>query len=140
MRRKSKTRKNFKGGFLNFFSKPSVVSSECDPNQLSMIKDKNELREKYTQCCPKNMFGQKNSSPYCKQIDLNWQAQEKYDKNIAGYYGDETDPEVIKNMMNAPIEPVYEEKKAWYKFWGGKTKSKRRNKRKNKKYTRKNRK
>lgn len=68
------TRKNKKGGF--FFSKNDYVapSTECDPNNLASISGSNALHENYQKCCPKGIFGTKNSSPYCKQVDLNFQS------------------------------------------------------------------
>ena len=133
--RKNISHINKKGGF--FFSKPSIVPAECDPNQLSMIKDYTEMHSKYQTCCPKGMFG-KNSSPYCKQLDLNFQAAIKIknmNEDAQEYEGLEPeDAEEIKqnyksfNNLNKP--------KKWYKFWGGK-KTKKRN---NKKYSRRNRK
>ena len=30
------------------------------------------MKDNYQKCCPKSMFGSKNSSPYCKQLDLNF--------------------------------------------------------------------
>ena len=115
-RRKIKIKK---GGWGNNVVAPL---GECDPNDLPNITDKNKLQEKYVKCCPKNIFGQKNKSPYCKQIDLNWRAKEQFTRDVAGYYGDETDVNKIKQSMNE-LEVA---KKPWYKFWGGKTKKRRR--------------
>lgn len=138
--RKNKSRKNKKGGFLNFFSSnKSVVPSECDPNQLSMIKDKYEMQTQYQKCCPKGTFGSKNSSPYCKQLDLNMSAQTQLHRDTAGYYGDESEINIdeIKSMSNAPLLGDMP-KKPWYKFWGGKKSRRTRNNKHN--YSRKNRK
>ena len=97
---KQLSRRNRKGGF--FFSKPTVVSStECDVNNLSTLtkmpstEDSNgeikpydermndldemsiRLKNNYDKCCPKGFMGSKNTSPYCKQLDLNFQAARK---------------------------------------------------------------
>jgi hypothetical protein len=127
-----KSRKNKRGGFFSK-NKNIPLAAECDPNDLPNITDQNELREKYLKCCPKNMFGQKNKTPYCKQIDLNWSSKEQLRRDVTGYYGDETDVNKIKQIMNAPVEG--EVKKSWWKFWGGKT---RRAHGRNRKFSRRN--
>ena len=133
-RNKSLRKLNKKGGF--FSSKPTIVPSDCDPNQLSMIKDYTEMHAKYQKCCPKGIFGSKNSSPYCKQLDLNFQAAIKMknmNEDAKEYEGlDTEDVEEIKQYSNNS----FNKPKPWYKFWGGK-KTKRRN---NKNYSRRNRK
>jgi hypothetical protein len=108
-----KSRKHKRGGFNK-----KTSAAECNPNDLPIIKDQNELREKYFECCPKNIFGQKNKSPYCKQIDLNWSSIEQANRDITGYYGDEIELNKIKEIMNPSLER--EKKKSWWKFWGGK--------------------
>ena len=137
--RRNKSRKNKKGGFLNFFSsnKPVVLPTDCDPNQLSMIKDKYEMGNQYQKCCPKGMFGSKNSSPYCKQLDLNMSAQFQLHRDTAGYQEDEygTNVNEIKSMANAQLLGDVP-KKPWYKFWGGKKSRRARNNNHN--YSRKN--
>lgn len=134
------SRKNKKGGF--FFSSPKVVSSaECDVNNLTTLtKDMGDgqdpltkMRNNYQKCCPKDFMGRKNSSPYCKQLNMNFDSQSNYQRDISGYYGDETDVSKIKQTMNEP-EPSYKPlvnpgivKKPWYKFWGGKKTRKHKN-------------
>jgi hypothetical protein len=133
--RKNRSRKNKKGGFFNFFSsKPKVVPTECDPNNLSMIKDANSMQENYKKCCPKGMFGTKNSSPYCKQLNLNYTAALKGENEAKEYVG--FTPEEVYQMKQA--ENIYSPevtmpKKSW---WGGK-KTRRKH---SKKHSRKNRK
>jgi hypothetical protein len=121
------SRRNRKGGFL--FGPSKVASStECDVNNLSSLsKDMGDgqdpltkMRANYQKCCPKDFMGRKNSSPYCKQLNMNFDAQSNYQRDIAGYYGDETDVEKIKQTMNAPMVSSTPPKKSWYKFWGGK--------------------
>jgi hypothetical protein len=130
-----RSRRNLKGGFLNFFSKkPIASSSDCDVNNLSTIsKDMgdgqdpvNKMHTNYQKCCPKDSFGKYNSSPYCKQLKMNFDTQVQYKRDITGYYGDETDVSKIKETMQSPVAPS----KPWYKIWGGKTK---RHKRRSKK-------
>jgi hypothetical protein len=134
-----KSRRHLKGGFLNFFSKkPVMSSSECDINNLSTIsKDMGDgqdpvqkMHANYQKCCPKDRFGRYNSSPYCKQLKMNFDAQVQYQRDISGYYGDETDVAKIKQMTN---EPIYPEKKPWYKFWGGKSRRHKKRSRKHRK-------
>ena len=137
--RKNKSRKNKKGGFLNFFSSNStVVPSECDPNNLSMIKDTKSMQDNYQKCCPKGTFGSKNSSPYCKQLDLNYRAAIKGENDAREYTG--YSPEEVYQMRNAnqTFTPnvTMPKEKSWYQFWGGKKSRRRRNKGN---YSRKNR-
>ena len=126
------SRRNKKGGI--FSSSPKVVSSECDINNLSSLsKDTGDgnsplkkMRENYQKCCPKDFMGRKNSSLYCKQLNMNFNSQSNYQRDIAGYYGDETDVSKIKQIMNEPVptpkSPISNSisQKPWYKFWGGK--------------------
>lgn len=128
---KRSSRRNKRGGF---FSSKVASSAECDINNLSTLsKDMGDgqdplvkMRNNYQKCCPKT-FGMKNSSPYCKQLDLNYKAQAQYKSDTEGYYGDETDVAKIKQTMNQPVpaytplvNPASAPKKAWYQFWGGK--------------------
>lgn len=113
--RRMKTRKKSKkGGF--FFSNKTVDKAECDPNQLSMITDAESMHAKYQKCCPKGVFGSKNSSPYCKQLELNFNPAIQRENNA----GDE-DAAMMEHVYDVPMP----QKKAWWKFWGGK-KSRRR--------------
>lgn len=153
------SRKNIKGGF---FSKPTLVpSSECDVNKLSDLTKMPEvndesgelkpfserlsdltnvterLRENYNKCCPKGFMGRKNTSPYCNQLDTTFKSIEQHKRDISGYYGEETDVEKIKEVMNAPMvqptSPYPASAKPWYKFWGGKKSRKYRKHRKHRK-------
>lgn len=125
-----KSRRHLKGGFLNIFSKKSSASSgDCDINNLSLLsKDMgngedpvNKMHANYQKCCPKDSFGRYNTSPYCKQLKMDFDTQVQYKRDISGYYGDETDVATIKQTMNQPTNNTLP-KKPWYKFWGGKTK------------------
>ena len=120
-KKRSHSRRYKKGGF--FFNKPNVLPSDCDPNQLSMIKDSNEMHAQYQKCCPKTFFGSKNSSPYCKQLELNFNAEEGLRRDVEGYYGEETDVGKIKETMASPMPAPnvnFPVSKPWWKFWGGK--------------------
>jgi hypothetical protein len=150
--RKNRNLKKKRGGGL--FSNSKVVSStECDINNLSTIsKDMGDgqdplikMRTNYQKCCPKDFMGRKNSSPYCKQLNMNFNAQSNYQRDIAGYYGDETDVSKIKQIMNDPMvyssSSTYDpmdystpSQKPWYKFWAGK-RTKRHRKRSHKRHT-----
>jgi hypothetical protein len=126
-----KTRRNLKGGFAKFFSKKPVSAySECDINNLSTsFKDMGDgqdplqkMHANYQKCCPKDSFGRYNSSPYCKQLKMNFDTQLQYQRDISGYYGDETDVSKIKQTMNErTLPPPTPVSKPWYKFWGGKS-------------------
>jgi hypothetical protein len=129
-------RKTKRGGFLNFFSsKPTVLPSECDPNQLSLIKGSDALHANYQKCCPKTYFGSKNSSPYCKQLDLNFQSSLK-GENDANEYQDINPMEqqntsyASAQLPKTEMDRAVAETKPWYKFWGGKKTRKNRKHRK----------
>ena len=120
-----RSRRNIKGGFFpsnNY--EPIASSDECDPNNLSMIKGSQDLQANYQKCCPKGIDGTTNSSPYCKQVDLNLQVEIKPENNANEYQGEQAQP---------PAAPA----KSWYNFWGGK---KTRGKRRRGKKTRRNKK
>lgn len=155
------SRKNRKGGFL-FGNSKVVSSSECDVNNLSTltkmpdVNDMNgqlkpldermndldsmtsKLRDNYNKCCPKGFMGKKNTSPYCNQLDTTFKSIQQHKQDISGYYGDETDVGKIKQVMDAPmvVAPATsdtQQKKPWYKFWGGKKTRKNRKHRKHRK-------
>lgn len=136
-RKSYSSRKSRNGGF---FSQTKKTLPECNINNLSSLsKDTGDgqnplikMRNNYQSCCPKNFMGKKNTSPYCKQLDANFKALSNYQRDIEGYYGEETNVAKIKEEMNSPTiaplpapttvpipAPTYE-KKPWYKFWGGK--------------------
>jgi len=93
------------GGFFDFFSSSSskVVPASCDPNNLSQLKTSEQLRENYQTCCPKTFFGmRKNTSPYCKQVELNAQAATEREGMEKEFVGVE-DPLEVAAMKNAPM-------------------------------------
>ncbi len=131
---KKKTRRNLKGGFINFFSNKSLpISNECNINNLSTLSKKTEgdedpikkMHANYQKCCPKDSFGRYNTSPYCKQLKINFDTQVQYQRDISGYYGNENDVSKIKQVMN---QDPNKQTKPWYKIWGGKSKRKSRTK------------
>jgi hypothetical protein len=129
-----RSRRNIKGGFFpsnNY--EPIASSDECDPNKLSMIKGSEDLHANYQKCCPKGTFGTKNSSPYCKQVDLNFQATIKSDNDANEYKGFEPEQAQQDQLPSAP-------KKSWYQFWGGKkTRKNRKSSRRHRKSSRRHR-
>ena len=126
LERHKKTRKYKKGGGW-FSNSSSVTPEQCNPNELTQLTTSNEMHEKYQKCCPKSFMGYKNSSPYCKQLDLNFQSAISNENNANEYKGVEQTE--IDNVPNSKRKP-------WYKFWGGK-KSKKHRKNKHKKSSRK---
>jgi hypothetical protein len=114
-----KSRKNKKGGRL--FSQNNYVapSGDCDPNNLTSIQGSKALHENYQKCCPKGFMGTKNSSPYCKQVDLNFQAARKAENDANEYYGYQPN-EVYQMKQQESTMNTQPQKKYWYKFWGGK--------------------
>ena len=101
-----KNRRTKKGGFWWLINQNKqqnynkITPSECDPNQLTKLRTQDELHSQYQKCCPKTWYGTKNSSPYCKQIDLNFQGLRTGQNNANEYYG--YSPEEIQNMKNSP--------------------------------------
>lgn len=74
-KRNSKRSRNRKGGFFGLFKdKHNTGNTACNPNNLANLTDSNSMRTNYQTCCPKNWYGSKNNSPYCKQLDLNYKA------------------------------------------------------------------
>ena len=123
-----------------------------------------KMKQNYQRCCPNDYIGRKNSSPYCKQLNLNFKSMSNYQRDIEGYYGEETNVSKIKEKMSGPINsvkqtvvskptipykptvvsnPIIPSKpieqnatKPWYQFWGGKKRtSRRKNRTCKKKYT-----
>jgi len=60
------------------------------------LRTADELKLNYQQCCPKKMFGFKNKSPYCKQVDLNYQNALENEKMNQEYIG--VEPEDVYTM------------------------------------------
>ena len=107
IKRQNKTRKNGrnkKGGFWWLFNKNKqqnynrIMPNDCDPNQLTQLRTTQELHSQYQKCCPKSWYGSKNSSPYCRQIDSNFQGLTMGQNNANEYHG--FTPEEEYNMRN----------------------------------------
>lgn len=105
---KSRSRHNKRGGGLFDFLKGTssvVVPENCDPMKLTQLNSSAEMRNNYQTCCPKKYFGLvKNSSPYCKQLDLNFKSaveREGMDKQYLGM-----EPQEVAGMQNAPMLPA----------------------------------
>jgi len=118
-RRYKKTSRKTKKGGIFYRNKYIVPSDECEPNKLTSIKGSKALHANYQKCCPKGMFGTKNSSPYCKQLDLNYQSAIKGENDANQYHGFEDEDVNKMNQYDSYLNPS--PKKSWYKFWGGKT-------------------
>lgn len=102
-----RSRKNKRGGgFFDFFkgSSSTVVPASCDPNNLSQLKTSEQLRENYQTCCPKTFFGmRKNSSPYCKQVELNANAATEREGMEKEFVAADLEPLEVAEMKNAPM-------------------------------------
>ena len=99
-RKNSKTRK---GGFFGFFSSKKVAPQECNLDNVNQMGDYKDLHGLYQKCCPKGMFGTKNSSSLCKTIDQKFQQSWKAKNDALEYQGDETDPEKVEMLKNNPV-------------------------------------
>jgi hypothetical protein len=92
-------------------TKDAITSPNCDVNNLVLLsKDIDNGQNPFKMS--KRFYGQKNTSPYCKQLNMNFDSLSQYKKDIEAYYGDETDVSKIKQIMNEPVSPP----KPWYKF------------------------
>ena len=121
--KKNNKNKTFRGGFFSSSNKINPYPGQCDVNQLTDLKTSDEMHKKYKACCPKGMFGTKNSSSYCKQLDLNFQSALKAENDAK----DQNTTELPSAQLPQQAYDVgVAESKPWYKFWGGK-KSKRKN-------------
>lgn len=127
---RKKSRKNKKGGRLFSQNNYLAPSGDCDPNNLTSIQGSKALHENYQKCCPKGFMGSKNTSPYCKQVDLNFQAARKAENDANEYHGYNPNDVYQMKQQEPYVNPM--PKKPWYKFWGGKTRTSRKRSNKNK--------
>ena len=132
--RRKNSRRNKKGGEFNSYS-PTVQTNTCDINNLSAVQGSQALHAKYQECCPKGTFGQKNSSPYCKQLDLNFQAALKNENGMDEYTRESEVPQ--PQLTNLQNDVASGQSKSWYKFWGGKKSKRRGNKKGSRRHRRK---
>jgi hypothetical protein len=112
-----RSRKNIHKEYVKKYKKggdPKNIDDDCNIMNLSTLsKDMGDGQEplkkmklNYEKCCPKDTVGRKNSSSYCKQLNMTYDAQSTYKKDIAGYSGDETNVANIKKIMNEPHKEV----------------------------------
>ena len=100
--RKNRSTKNKRGGFFGFFKSTPANLPECNANNLVNLKTMETMHANYQKCCPKGFFGRKNSSPYCKQLDMNFQASFNGQNDSNEYYGT---PDEI-NQMKQNNQPM----------------------------------
>jgi hypothetical protein len=102
--RRQKTRRNKsrrrvrRGGITNPFLAPSKYAFankvDCSNMNIDLINDMKELHSRYQKCCPKNMFGYKNSSSICKKMDTRFKQLWKKENDSRGYYGYDKPPTI----------------------------------------------
>jgi hypothetical protein len=132
MKKRTITRKK-RGGFF-FSNKNNVVPLEgCDPNNIVNLHTTDEIHNNYLKCCPKGFFGSKNSTPYCRQLESNYNAAYNNENNAKEYAGMDLEEaqELDMTFKQNPVTTV--EKKSWWKWWGGSRKSKKRYKKRSRK-------
>lgn len=92
------TRKNryLRGGITNPFLAPSPYKFankvDCSNMNIDVINDMKELHTRYQKCCPKTIFGYKNSSPICKKMDAKFNQLWKKENDARGYFGYDKPP------------------------------------------------
>ena len=95
-RRKTRRNKSRRGGVSNPFLAPSQYAFankvDCSNMNIDVINDMKELHSRYQKCCPKNMFGFKNSSAICKKMDTRFKQLWKKENDSRGYYGYDKKP------------------------------------------------
>jgi hypothetical protein len=96
-RQKTKSRRRGRrGGVTNYFLAPSKYDFankvDCSNMNVDVINDMKELHSRYQKCCPKNMFGYKNSSAICKKMDTRFNELWKQENDARGYYGYDNPP------------------------------------------------
>ena len=102
-KKNSKRSKSRKGGFLNnFFKTEEPNHPDCNPNNLVNLTSRNAIKGKIDTCCPKNWYGRKNNSNYCRQLDKNYDAattsyfNKMTNSNATGVIADENDNNVLR--------------------------------------------
>ena len=110
-------------GVLFYFTFNNAPKTDNTSFECHRIISYPQLHANYQKCCPKGFMGTKNSSPYCKQLDLNFQAAMKNENDAKGYAGMSLD-EAQNFEMQTRNDPAFNPPapaKPWWKFWGGKT-------------------
>ena len=97
-KRKYTCRYKKRGGISNPFLTSSNNSfankQECSQMNVDGITDMQELHTRYQKCCPKTMFGFKNSSPICKKMEANFNQSWKKENDSHGHYGYDKTPTI----------------------------------------------
>ena len=112
LKRNKKTRgKSRKGGFLGLFKdKHNEKNPECNPNNLVNLTSTFDIKKNIATCCPKSWYGRKNNSPYCKQLNLNYDAArtqmylKAQQSNANGVYIDNDDPNGLRDSDVGHLE------------------------------------
>ena len=107
-----KTRgKSRKGGFFELFKdKDNDYNGQCNPNNLNNLTSTYDIKKKIDTCCPKSWYGRKNNSPYCKQLNLNYDAArtqmylKAQQSNANGVYIDNDDPNGLRDSDVGHLE------------------------------------
>lgn len=110
-KRNSKRSRSRKGGFFGLFDdKHNTGNASCNPNNLANLKSSIEIKKNIDTCCPKNWYGRKNNSPYCKQLNLNYDAAltqlhlKAQQSNANGVYIDNDDSDGLRDSDVAHLE------------------------------------
>lgn len=86
------------GGVTNPFmtSSPYGFANKVDCSNMNVdgIQNMKELHTRYQKCCPKNMFGYKNSSSICKKMEQKFNNLWTVENNSHGHYGYENTPTI----------------------------------------------
>ena len=103
--------RNRKGGFFGLFEdKHNTGNIACNPNNLANLKSSYEIKQNIDTCCPKSWYGRKNNSPYCKQLNLNYDAArtqmylKAQQSNANGVYIDNDDPNGLRDSDVGHLE------------------------------------
>ena len=110
-KRNSKRSRSRKGGFFGLFDdKHNTGNIACNPNNLANLKSSYEIKQNIDTCCPKSWYGRKNNSPYCKQLNLNYDAArtqmylKAQQSNANGVYIDNDDPNGLRDSDVGHLE------------------------------------
>ena len=110
-KRTSKMSRSRKGGFFGLFDdKHNTGNIACNPNNLANLKSSYEIKQNIDTCCPKSWYGRKNNSPYCKQLNLNYDAArtqmylKAQQSNANGVYIDNDDPNGLRDSDVGHLE------------------------------------
>lgn len=131
---KNKKRSMRRGGGF-FFNSANENNAVCNINQVNQLTTSEAMHQNYQTCCPKTSMGTKNTSPYCVQLEKNFQNALNKENNVND---DPSAPVPSAQLPQSQYDVAAAQKKPWYKFWGGKKSKGRRNKKK--RYSKKNRK